>query len=291
MLQKLFSSVIISGLMSFNSKSEGSLWLPPSIDGDTSGVHIAAGGHGTRLRRVMDAMHLGPDYPKHLLPTGNPDGETLLGRIVRQAAEAPVDGPVIIHANEQNFRAFEHHPDVSSEARVVAGDYQGSLEPFTANMLGKRQRTLGSAGDFYADFSWREMLDAHESNRFPVTFMVGRTVAVEGGAVFDVDDTGRINALRRTLRTDEADIINIGAYIFEPHETVIRALDNLYRSSRGERISEETVANELIARRLVGAYMIKGAFNVNTPETYAALLNHAAEGSDEEGLKTAEQAG
>ncbi len=262
--------------MSLYEISQGGNARFPSARYEEGGVHVAAGGHGNRIRRVMDAMHLGADYPKHLLPTGGVDGETLLGRIVRQAMAAPVEGPVVIHANERNAPIFAAHPDIEPGARIDVRPFDNSLGPFVNGVLETGERTLGSAGDFYADFTWEDMLNAHESGRYPVTFMVGRTVAVEGGAVFDVEDSGRISGLRRALRTDESDIINIGAYIFDPHKDVIGALEKVCRQASRERVSEEAIANELISRRLVGSYMIAGAFNVNTPETYRALLDHTA---------------
>lgn len=239
------------------------------------GVHIAAGGHSTRMREVMNSMELGPDYPKHLLPTGGPNGETLLGKIVRQALEAPVDGPPIIHANLQNAQPIAEHPDVDPAVRMIINDnYENSLSPFLDNLAATQARTLGSAGDLYADFSWQAVLDAHESGRHPVTFVVGQTAVAEGGAVFDIADSGEVTQFRRTLRTTEADFINIGVYVFDPQREILRALEDLARARNGGVLKEDVIAAELISHRLVGAYVVAGAFNVNTSETYQALLAH-----------------
>jgi len=44
----------------------------------SDGVQIAAAGNDTRLRDFMDLAGYKLNFPKHLLPTGNVDGETPL---------------------------------------------------------------------------------------------------------------------------------------------------------------------------------------------------------------------
>lgn len=238
-----------------------------------SGVQIVAGGYGTRLREVMDGMGYDERYPKHLLPTGGPHGETVLGRIVRQSLGAPTDGPVVIHANRHNAPSIFKHPDIDRSVSVRVGDYPNFLMPFLTNLLEFRKRTLGCAGDFYADFSWDEVIASHEDGQYPVTFMAGRTVAIDHGLTFDVSDAGKIERMKRAERTSSEDLVNIGVYVFDPQEPVLGALESLIKSRQAA--SASTIANRLISEGLVGAYVVPGTpYNVNTGETYAALLEH-----------------
>ena len=239
----------------------------------SNGVHIVAGGYGTRLREFMDDKGYEQSYPKHLLPTGKPNGETILGRIVRQAMSAPTDAPPIIHANEQNAPSIEGHPDIDPSAEVKVGNYPNCLLPILANLTQTRKRTFGCAGDFYADFSWDDMVTSHDAQPYPITFMVGRTVEVDRGLTFDVSENGKIERMKRVERSNSDDLINIGVYMFDPRETVMDALEALATKRQLDKAS--SIANHLIGEGLVGAYILPSTpYNVNTGETYAALLEH-----------------
>lgn len=241
--------------------------------GSINTVHIAAGGESSRLREKITSLSNLPNYPKHLLPTGGPNGETFLGRIVRQAKLIPHIGSIIIHANSGNKPIIEQHPDIEPPAKVIDAKHSSSLGPITGSLLATRSQTLGSAGDFYAEWDWQSMIDWHNSRPNPVTFLVGQTVAVESGAVFELSASQQIVGLKRVERTTESDLINIGAYIIEPEREVIKILSQMAKS----RAPEDVVANTLIDRGLVGAYLAPGkAFNVNTPQTYSAVLEHTA---------------
>lgn len=239
------------------------------------GVQIAAGGYGTRLRAEMDRLGY-QDVPKHLLPTSPGGSETLLGRIVRQALSAPGEGKVTIHANEQNCLQILDHPDIDTRAKVVVSRFDNSLGPFTDHLQRSGQRTLGCAGDFYADFSWEGFVASHDAAGYPVSFMVGRTVAVDGGATFDIADDGQITALYRADRTAPSELINIGAYIFDADSMVLKILDEMTGLDTPSK--EDVLVQRLIGGGLVGAYVIDGVpFNINTLETYQALLDFNAQ--------------
>lgn len=238
-----------------------------------NGVQIVAGGYGTRLREVMDGLGYEQGYPKHLLPTGGPNGETILGRIVRQALEAPTNGPPTIHANQQNAPFIEKHPDIHPSAQVSVGNYSNFLLPFLKNLSQSRNRTLACAGDFYADFAWASMVARHDSQPYPITFMVGRTIQVDGGSIFDISEDGQIQRMEKVERTRSGDLVNIGAYILDPQETVMDALEALASQRKLDKARD--IANYFIHEGLVGAYILPSTpYNVNTGETYAALLDH-----------------
>lgn len=242
-------------------------------------LHVAAAGIGSRLAETMCAAGYEASFPKHLLPTGGPEGETLLGRIIRQALAAPIDGVVVVHTNVDNSDHIKHHPDIDPSAQIVIDRQQGnSLGAYMQALSETQSRAMGSAGDFYADYSWQDILDHHESNPWPITFVAGQSIPVDGGAAFDVDDRGRIERLRRSDRTAESDLINTGIYVFDPAEPVLTAVEDALRAAQKD--AEDSFVHRIIDEQLVGAYVLDApSFNVNTDETYAALLQHTAQKS------------
>lgn len=250
---------------------------------ESDGVHIAAAGNGERIRTMMSELGFPPNFPKHLLPIGENNEGTLIGRVIQQALQPPVTEQPIVYANENNVEAFRQHPEVGPYARIVIGSFDNSLGPFIANVTHNERRTLGCAGDFYADFSWDKVLDAHESHGFPLTFMVGRTIEVDGGAVFDVADNLQIKRLRRADRTSNSEFINVGVYIFDPTKKVLEILNEMTKKAKIQnvRLKEDLVVHAMINHGLAGAYVLPSTpFNVNTSETYKALLAHTREQSD-----------
>lgn len=236
-----------------------------------SRVDIAAGGYGTRIREFMVEVGHEPDFPKHLLPTGGPEGETLLGRIVRQSFDAPMVDDVIIHANSRNARYIKSHPDVDPRANVITGNYGRSLDPFFGQLVEAEERVLGCAGDFYADFSWQELLTWHDAHSFAVSFVVGHSSALDSGAIFDVAENGRIERLRRA-EPNQNELINVGIYVIDPTKLVI---DAATRHMNDTGMTDETIVSELIDLGIAGAYALEGTpYNVNTVSTYQALLDH-----------------
>lgn len=243
-------------------------------------IEIAARGESTRLREFLDRNYGGGHFPKHLLPTGRPDGETILGRIARLGLVAPVEVPIIVHANRFTGGAMMEHPDVpidSGRVTVVARKMSDDpMDVYTQKVIMERRRVLGAAGDTYtSDFSWDDMLDAHESSRFPVTFLVARTPSNEGGAVYNVADNGAITDMKRVPHTEEEDLVNVGAYIFDPQRAVLRLLEDLASNPVPER--NDPLGHGLIDRGLVGAYVLdEPAFNINTLGTYLRMLRSTA---------------
>ncbi len=236
------------------------------------GVQIAAGGHGTRLREDMDRLGF-HGLPKHLLPTERGGSETLLGRIVRQAQAAPGLGRVTVFANTANASILREHPDIDADVEIVTDEFDNSLGPFTTHLQATGSLTLGCAGDFYADFSWKDFIADHRSRRFPVSFMVAHTIPVDGGAAFEVAEDGQIVSLRRADRTKTTELVNIGAYIFSPDDMLLKIVTEM--SHVDTPAKEDVLVQSLISNGLVGAYQLESAaYNINTIETYTALLQH-----------------
>lgn len=250
--------------------------LPPNA------VHIAARGESTRMRDFIDANFGGPHYPKHLLPTGGAHGETLLGRMVRIARAAGVAGHVVVHANRFTAGAMMSHPDLGldhhDDVEVrVAKMSDDAMDVYTKRARISRRRIMGSAGDAYTtDFTWERMVAAHESNKFPVTFLVGHTAARQSGAVYNVADNGQIIGMERKDSTNPEDMLNVGAYIFDPTLKVVSLLDEL--AARNAQEADDPLGHALIDAGLIGAHVLEGPmFNINTPYDYMLLRQHTDE--------------
>lgn len=230
-------------------------------------VHIAVGGQGTRIREGMETWGFPAGFPKQLLPTGT--GETLLGRIVRQIDQI---GHAAIHASYDNVRAIGENNDIGPDVSLlIARNSNGPLGPLIKEILRTKERTLSCAGDFWADFSWEDFLDFHESRDTPVSILIAPSVPTFDGARFRVDDNGVVQSWGRVDETTSEDLINIGAYIVEPERLVIKKLRELSWHK------EDPFNDTMIEDGLMSAYVLDStAFNVNNPQVYAALVQHTA---------------
>lgn len=246
----------------------------------TEQLHIAAGGRGTRLRSLMDSLGYEPNYPKHLLPTGGPNGDTLLGRIVRQALDV-TDEPVV-YGSDSNIPIISTHTDIAPEARGVAAPPDASFfGPFLRALLDQKTVVLGASGDHYIDTSpWLSLLETHDSGPFPVTLAAAQAAPLDKGLVYDVRDTGQIVGFRRVDRTNDEDLVNIGVYVISPAQSVLQSLAKIgickANLDRPMAQPAETIAGQLVLDRLIGIHELPAgsAFNINNPEIYSGLLNH-----------------
>jgi len=240
-------------------------------------MHIAAGGKGSRLDSVTRQLNDGAPYPKLLLPTQESGDETLLGRVVRTAQAAKFSGRITLHTSEFTEPFIAEHSDIEANIRMVRTLGDNSLRAFIDPLLDTGSRILGASGDHYANYDWDDIVATHEAQGFAVTFMVGRTVAVDDGAVFDINSEGRITSFERKDRTDPNDYVNIGAYVFDFTQVTRPLLSNLMRPL--DSASQEEIVEALIHEKAAGAYILPDMptpFNVNTPETYSALLAHTS---------------
>ncbi len=237
-------------------------------------VDIAAAGEGSRLRPFMDESGHPPDYPKHLLLTGV-STETLAGRIVQQC----LDGGLAprLYVNHDNAAHFASHPDIQGNAELSVAQPDTAFGPFMRRLVGAQQRTLGAAGDHFADgFKWADFLAHHERSRYPVTFAVSTPPRPrEKGAVFDIDQAGGITRFYRPDITTATDSINVGLYIFDPDTEVLTTLADIGITPESLEtpitVTPEQIVTSLIRNGLVGAYRIVNAFNINDQDAYADL--------------------
>lgn len=227
-------------------------------------IHIAAGGNGTRMKDGMDHLGFASGFPKHLLPTGN-GNETLLGRIIRQAQDI---GHVAVYANYDNVRHVGESADISPDiSLLIARGFNGPLSALVKDIQRTNDRTFSAAGDFWANFSWKDFSHFHENHDRPVSILVGPSVPTADGARFDVGRDGTVNSWERVDTTTEQDLINIGAYIVDPEKLVMRKLKDLAWHK------EDPFNDTMIGDGLMSAYVLDTpAYNVNNPTVYSALI-------------------
>lgn len=233
------------------------------------GVHITAGGYGTRLREHMNELGYASSYPKHLLPTGGPQGETFLGRVIRQTLQIPNARPPIVYVNEENRQHIQNHPDVQPAPQLCTQSYGNWLEPMIDSLAATKQRVVGCAGDFYASINWLDLLGFHDDSKYPVTFVAGLTVPVERGLVYTVAEDSKVISFKRSDMTSANEMINVGIYVFDPEPRALSVLQH------AKQAKEEQIAQALVDEELLGLYVLPTMpFNVNTKETYQMLLEH-----------------
>ena len=78
-------------------------------------VSISAAGKGERMKASIVELGLPEDLPKPLMPIGV-EGETLIGRIARQAQEV---GRVSIYANYDTIRPIGEAPDLPQDVKLL----------------------------------------------------------------------------------------------------------------------------------------------------------------------------
>lgn len=243
--------------------------LPPAI--------IAAAGEGSRLREFMRTeLDLPDDYPKHLLPTGNPGGETLLGRIVRQTSGDNFSDVPIVNTTTHAAHYILTHPDIAPTPRIDTERFVFSMDPFYYRVRRTGERVIACVGDFYSDINWQEFTRQHEESSAAVSLITHRASTPVQAAVFDIDtQTSRVTAIRRPTAGGQGEYCNVGAYIFDPVDALLAVFEQHLAEDPRDARADDSVFAGLIHAGLVGAVRLEGShFNINTPREYQALLDH-----------------
>lgn len=237
-------------------------------------IHLAAAGKGTRMKAAIEEMGYG-DRPKHLLPTGEPNGVTLVERNL-QLARAATD-QVYVHVNAANKRLIQDAVAIEPGELVVVDPDESPLGPFTfTDIMGPDQTGASVAGDVFIDgLSWEHVIKEHLANPHPVSFLVAKQTAPPGSATFGIDhETGQIKKFERSQETQKT-LRNVGLYIFTLCPPVIELLE-AYTAMPGAG-HEDAFATELVAAGLVRAQMHHGAFfNINGMADYIHLRDYTA---------------
>jgi NDP-sugar pyrophosphorylase family protein len=249
----------------------------------TRTLEVVAGGKGTRIRTLVQET-LG-DYPKHLLPLP-----------VELAGASSLLGTVLL-AGADDFSTFRVHVrDEAAEtigtalradfgSRVVLAidtELTGPLGPF-ARMLTAGETLYFAGGDAYCTWDWKNLIRYHEAHALPVTALFATTVGGPGGARITVaQDAARgcavVTRWDRVPDSADGDLMNIGAYIFDGTPEVLEIF------AAQTKHSEDNILGELARRGLLAAYVSPDlGFNINTAETYTALIEHLARNESQEG--------
>lgn len=229
-------------------------------------ITVSAAGQGSRIRDAMNGLGFPLEMPKSLLPTGQ--GETLLGRIIRQAS---VVGHVLLYVNYDHARMIGESSDIPNDISLLINrNIYGPLGPIYLDLFRTRKRCMMAAGDFWANLDWTKFLEFHDSHNMPISIVVGRSSPTNDGAKFIINGDFRVKSWERVPETTEHDLINIGAYIIDPTNEVIEKLQGLDITDH----KEDSFNNAMIPEGLMAAYVLEEpSFNVNNIDVYNAMLN------------------
>ncbi len=235
-------------------------------------IHVAASGEGKRILPAMKELGF-EGFPKHLLPTGEPEARSLLSRATENALDHTAN--VKVHVNRENRGVIAKHLSHLAVPIVVDQD-ERPLGPFTfAKSIPQGGSAASVAGDVFIDgLDWSSFLEAHTQHEYPVSFLVGRVNAGASNAVFDVAEVGRVERFRRLTDTEDNVFRNIGVYAFTLTEPVVEILQRYERFTAGH---EDQIVLDLVAGGLVRAHEHVGKFfNINGAADYEAMRTHAA---------------
>lgn len=241
---------------------------------DTGPVIVTAAGESSRIRSMMNDRGFPGDYPKHLLPTGGPGGETLLGRILRQASALPNSQLPIVYVTETSLAYMQAHPDIGP-AKYRTEKFGFSMDPIYYQLRRTGSRVLGCAGDFYSDFSWSSFLAEHEQSNQPVSVLAGNACGSEDAAIFEISNQGVVTGFSRPTISGPDDYRNIGAYIIDYDSKVSAVMDELLPENPALAPDGDAVFCRMVSLGLVGAVTSVGTqhYNINVAAEYEIMLS------------------
>lgn len=219
-------------------------------------LNISAGGKSSR-------MNLLGGQSKHLLPLPGIK-KSILGKIVDDAKH---------HFDNIVIWGGDNTPDlIKAFPGLVIRDSEmtGPLGPMLRNLVATKQRVYGCAGDFVCDFSWKEFEEFHNSHDFPVSILVARSVPTMSGARFFKNGAQIFGWERVEGQSSIQDLINIGVYIVDSDDRVIKSLE--FSGNEKPSHKEDPFFTKMIALNLLAGYDPgKTGYNVNTQEIYNAI--------------------
>jgi NDP-sugar pyrophosphorylase family protein len=233
-------------------------------------ITISAAGKATRIRDWMCEQGFPEGTPKSALPTGA--GETLLGRIVRQAM--PIGHPQIF-GNYDTMRGLGEIEDLPRDVTLVVNrNITGPLGPIYLDTLRTEKQSYMAAGDFWADFSWQDFVDFHNDHDKLASILVAPSVPTMQGARFNVQADGSVQSWERVERTTNSDLINIGCYIMDGQDEGMREVISRLNPKTHK---EDPFNDAMIAIDSLAAFVLNGpAFNANNSSVYQAMVKYSS---------------
>lgn len=233
-------------------------------------ITVSAAGKATRISDWMYSTGYAEGTPKSALPTGA--GETLLGRVVRQAM--PI-GRVAVYGNYSTMRGLGEVPDLPRDIDLVVNrNIIGPLGPIYLDALRTGRQSYMAAADFWAELDWKEFVAFHNDHDRPASILVAPSVPAKEGARFQVAADGAVKSWERVAETKASDLINIGAYIIDGDRPEIM---DIVSDLNATTHKEDPFNSAAIEKGLLGAYVLDSlAFNVNNQHIYRAMLEHTS---------------
>lgn len=231
-------------------------------------LHVSAGGKNVRLKKFLKQEFNG--IPKHVLPL--PQKKMTVIEAIIKNAEKYFD-KIIIEANNFNVcfisPLFYHKVKVLT---VIDNICSGPLGPTVRELHRRKKRIYGCAGDYYCDFSWYDFEKFHDSHDLPVSILISKSVPAPKGAKFNLNKT-HVKSWERVKMTKKTDLINIGVYIIDPSEDILKETKKMTWHK------EDVFFDKLIQKKLLAAYNPGGiGFNINTPVIFKSLCQSLNQG-------------
>jgi len=231
-------------------------------------LYVSAGGNNTRLKNFLKENF--NNIPKHILPLPT-KRLTIIETIIENASNH--FDRIIIEANSQNIIFISpFFFNLLKVKTVIDNICSGPLGPIIRILQEKKERVYGCAGDYYCNFSWADFENFHNSHNMPVSILVSKSVPTPKGAKFNVN-SGKIMSWERVECTSGNELINIGGYIIDPAEKILKAIREITWHK------EDVFFDLLIKHGFIGAYDPGGiGFNINTPIIYKSLCHALNQG-------------
>lgn len=225
-------------------------------------LHISAGGKNIRIKDDIGSLNI---PSKHFLPI--PDSNiSIIEKIIIDSHD--FFEKIIIHSNPDNHEAFICFKAKYKKVDVTITKFIGPLGPIYEQLSTQKSRSYLIAGDCYSSIDWQDFEHLHNKNQNPITILGGKSCKVDDGACFIVNKN-KITGWKRKNTTNDNDIINIGAYIIDPTEHILKSIEKL------DDEKEDSFFHHFINTNSIAIYIPNGlSFNFNKMSTYKYFINY-----------------
>lgn len=227
---------------------------------------VIAGGKGSRIKEMF-TDEISP-FTKHFLPIPEKGG-SIIGAIIEKSKQ---HFDVIELSGSHNTLEFLRPIFSGTQGIKITEDRSmiGPLYPPFERLLECQRRVYSCCGDIYSNFDWGEMEKFHNQHGGPVTILISKSFPSEKAACFSINEKGQIYDWERKRESTENDLINIGAYILDPHPELNAIATDLISTGR---CKEDIFFAECIKRKILHGYKDQNfSCNINIPSIYQSLV-------------------
>lgn len=236
------------------------------VIGSSRRLIVIAGGQGSRIKEMF-SDEIAP-FTKHFLPLPEKGG-SIIGSIIEKSR--PYFDVIELSGSHNTLEFLK--PIFSNDLSIEISEDNamiGPLYPPFKRLLSEKTRVHACCGDIYSNFNWDEMEAFHNKHGGPVTILIAKSFPAEKAACFSVDEHGCIYDWERKKESTNQDLINIGAYIFDPDPKLDAIANNLVETGR---CKEDLFFQKCIEKGILHGYVDPDfSCNINIPSVYHALV-------------------